>query len=225
MRGDDLLRYTPSSKQTEATIFPDMHQKNNGQPYSIENLRNGDRDAFEALVDEYSPKLHRLALRMLGDPYEAEDILQETFLKAYKNIGQFQERSKIGTWLYRIAANEALMRLRKKQPDVVPIDEPIEMPNGHLISRQLKDWCCLPESEFMTGEAQDSLDVAVAELSPALRSTFVLRDLHGLSTRESAEILDVSEAAIKTRLLRARMQLRDSLSSYFEHRVEVVRDE
>lgn len=77
----------------------------------------------------------------------------------------------------------------------------------------------------MTGEAQDSLDVAVAELSPALRSTFVLRDLHGLSTRESAEILDVSEAAIKTRLLRARMQLRDSLSSYFEHRVEVVRDE
>ena len=202
-----------------------MHPMNNEQSYSIEDLRTGDRDAFEALVDEFSPKLHRLALRMLGDPFEAEDILQETFLKAYKNIGQFQGRSKIGTWLYRIAANEALMRLRKNQPDIVAIDEPFEMPDGHLISKELKDWCCLPESEFMSGEAQDKLDAAIAELSPALRSTFVLRDLHGLSTRESAEILDVSESAIKTRLLRARLQLRDSLSSYFENRAEVIRDE
>lgn len=191
----------------------------------MEDLRSGDRDAFEALVDEYSPKLHRLASRMMGDPFEAEDILQETFLKAYKNIGQFQGRSKIGTWLYRIAANEALMRLRKYQPDIVTIDEPVEMLDGHLISREIKDWCCLPESEFMTGEAQLKLDAAISELSPTLRSTFVLRDLHGLSTRESAEILDVSESAIKTRLLRARLQLRDSLSSYFENRVEVVRDE
>ena len=202
-----------------------MHPMNNEQSYSIEDLRTGDRDAFEALVDEFSPKLHRLALRMLGDPFEAEDILQETFLKAYKNIGQFQGRSKIGTWLYRIAANEALMRLRKNQPDIVAIDEPLEMPDGHLITRELKDWCCLPESEFMSGESQDKLDTAITELSPALRSTFVLRDLHGLSTRESAEILDVSESAIKTRLLRARLQLRDSLSSYFENRAEVVRDE
>jgi RNA polymerase sigma-70 factor (ECF subfamily) len=201
-----------------------MHQMIENTHYSLEDLQSGDRDAFEAIVDEYSPKLHRLALRMLGDPFEAEDVLQETFLKAYKNIGQFEGRSQFGTWLYRIAANEALMRLRKNAPDMVAIDEPIELPDGNLVTRELKDWCCLPEAEFMTGEAQSKLDSAIAELSPALRSTFVLRDLQGLSTRESAEILNISEAAIKTRLLRARLQLRDSLSTYFESRVEGMRN-
>jgi RNA polymerase sigma-70 factor (ECF subfamily) len=202
-----------------------MHQNNNDKSYSIKDLRSGSRDAFAALVDDFSPKLHRLALRMLNDPYEAEDVLQETFLKAFKNIDRFEGRSSIGTWLYRIATNEALMRLRKYHPDMVTIDEPIEAPDGHLITRELKDWCCLPEKEFMSNEAQTRLDHAIEELSPALRSTFILRDLHGLSTRESAEILDVSEAAIKTRLLRARLQLRDSLSTYFENRVVEIADE
>jgi RNA polymerase sigma-70 factor (ECF subfamily) len=202
-----------------------MHQKNIGTTYTIEDLQSGNRDAFAALVNDFSPKLHRLALRMLNDPYEAEDILQETFLKAFKNIDRFEGRSSIGTWLYRIATNEALMRLRKVQPDLVAIDEPVEMPDGHLITRELKDWCCIPESEFMTNEAQSKLDNAIADLSPALRSTFILRDLHGLSTRESAEIIGVSEAAIKTRLLRARLQLRDSLSTYFENRVVEIADE
>lgn len=201
-----------------------MHQNNTEELYSIEALQQGDRDAFTALVDEFSPKLHRLAVRMLGDPFEAEDVLQETFIKAYKNIGQFKGEAKIGTWLYRIATNEALMRLRKVHPAMVAIDEPIEMPDGHLISREIKDWCCLPEAEFMTAEAQDKLDAAISNLSPVLRSTFILRDLHGMSTRETAEILEASEAAIKTRLLRARLELRDSLSNYFEGRVEVMRN-
>ena len=191
----------------------------------IEKLKQGDREAFTTLVDEYSPKLYRLALRMLNDPYEAEDVLQETFINAYKGMAKFKGQAAISTWLYRIATNEALMRLRKKQPEYVAIDEPIEMPDGKLITRDVKDWCCLPEAEFMTGEAQEKLDQAVAELSPALRSTFILRDLQGLSTRESAEILEVSEAAIKTRLLRARLQLRDSLSNYFEERVGALEDE
>jgi RNA polymerase sigma-70 factor (ECF subfamily) len=202
-----------------------MHPNIQDSESFVEKLKQGDREAFSTLVDEYSPKLYRLALRMLNDPYEAEDILQETFIKAYKGIGQFKGQSAISTWLYRIATNEALMYLRKNRPDFVAIDEPIEMPDGHLITRDIKDWCCLPESEFMTGEAQTKLDEAVADLSPALRSTFILRDLQGLSTRESAEILEVSEAAIKTRLLRARLQLRDRLSTYFEERVGALEDE
>lgn len=202
-----------------------MHPNNDQKQYSLKDLQDGDRDAFAALVDEYSPKLHRLALRMMNDPHEAEDILQETFLKAYQNLDRFEGRSSIGTWLYRITTNEALMRLRKFRPDMVAIDEPVEMPDGHVVTRELKDWCCLPESEFMTNEAQLKLDKAVVELSPALRSTFILRDMHGLSTRESAEILDISEAAVKTRLLRARLQLRDSLSAYFENRVEQLAHE
>jgi RNA polymerase sigma-70 factor (ECF subfamily) len=202
-----------------------MHPIKQDDGKFIGKLKQGDREAFTTLVEEYSPKLYRLALRMSNDPYEAEDILQETFLKAYKGIAKFKGQAAISTWLYRIATNEALMRLRKKQPEYVTIDEPIEMPDGKLITRDIKDWCCLPEAEFMTGEAQEKLDQAVAELSPALRSTFILRDLQGLSTRETAEILEISEAAIKTRLLRARLQLRESLSNYFEERVGALQDE
>ncbi len=186
--------------------------------FSIEELRSGDRQAFAAMVDEYSPKLYRLALRMLGDPHEAEDVLQESFLKAFNAIEQFEGRSKLSTWLYRITSNEALMRLRKKRPTLVSVDEPIQLDMGDTIARQLEDWCCLPEEEFMTGEAMVQLDKAMDDLSPALKAAFVLRDLQGLSTEEAAEALEISESALKTRLSRARLQLRESLSTYFGDR-------
>ena len=187
---------------------------------SIKALKAGDREAFAAMVDAYSPKLYKLALRMLGDPLEAEDILQEAFLKAYRGLENFRGGSKLSTWLYRITANEALMRLRKNELDTVPVDEPLLLEDGAEVPRELKDWCCLPEAELMNAEAQDTLDLAIKTLSPTLRAAFVLRDLHGLSTREAAEILQISEAAIKTRLLRARLQLRETLSSYYSERME-----
>ncbi len=190
------------------------------EPISIKALKNGDREAFAAMVDAYSPKLYKLALRMLGDPLEAEDVLQEAFLKAYRGLENFRGGSKLSTWLYRITANEALMRLRKHELDTVPVDEPLLLDDGAEIPRELKDWCCLPEAELMSAEAQDKLDLAIKSLSPSLRAAFVLRDLHGLSTREAANVLQISEAAIKTRLLRARLQLRESLSSYFSERME-----
>jgi RNA polymerase sigma-70 factor (ECF subfamily) len=190
------------------------------EPISIKALKAGDREAFAVMVDAYSPKLYKLALRMLGDPLEAEDILQEAFLKAYRGLENFRGSSKLSTWLYRITANEALMRLRKHELDTVPVDEPLLLEDGAEIPREFKDWCCLPEAELMSAEAQGTLDIAINSLSPALRATFVLRDLHGLSTREAAEILQISEAAIKTRLLRARLQLREILSSYFSERME-----
>jgi len=192
------------------------------QEIRLDDLRSGDREAFAAMVDIYSPQLYRLALRMLGNPQEAEDVLQETFINAFRHMKQFEGRSQLSTWLYRIAANQALMRLRKHEPDMVSVDEPIELASGDSMPRQLKDWCCLPEAEFMTAEAQAQLDRAIGELSTALRTAFVLRDLQGLSTRETAEILDISESAVKTRLLRARLELRDKLSTYFGERVEAV---
>lgn len=188
--------------------------------FSIEALRSGDRQAFAAMVDEYSPKLYRLALRMLGDPLEAEDVLQESFLKAFNAIDQFEGRSKLSTWLYRITSNEALMRLRKKHPTLVSVDEPIQMDQGDTIPRQLEDWCCLPEEEFMTTEAMLQLDQAMDDLSPALKAAFILRDLQGLSTEEAAEALEISESALKTRLSRARLQLRKSLGAYFGDRAK-----
>ncbi|MFA9401446.1 MAG: RNA polymerase sigma factor [Anaerolineales bacterium] len=190
------------------------------EPISIKALKAGDREAFAAMVDAYSPKLYKLALRMSGDPLEAEEILQEAFLKAYRGLENFRGGSKLSTWLYRITANEALMRHRKHELEKVPIDEPLLLDNGAEIPRELKDWCCLPEAELMSAEAQDTLDIAINSLSPALRAAFVLRDLHGLSTREAADVLQISEAAIKTRLLRARLQLRETLSSYFSERME-----
>lgn len=190
------------------------------EPISIKALKAGDREAFAAMVDAYSPKLYKLALRMSGDPLEAEEILQEAFLKAYRGLENFRGGSKLSTWLYRITANEALMRHRKHELEKVPIDEPLLLDNGAEIPRELKDWCCLPEAELMSAEAQDTLDIAINSLSPALRAAFVLRDLHGLSTREAADVLQISEAAIKTRLLRARLQLRQILSSYFSERME-----
>jgi RNA polymerase sigma-70 factor (ECF subfamily) len=195
------------------------------QDISLNDLKSGDREAFAAMVNAYSPQLYRLALRMLGNPQEAEDVLQETFINAFRHLKQFEGRSQLSTWLYRIAANQALMRLRKNEPEMVSVDEPVQIDNGESMPRQLKDWCCLPESEFMTSEAQAQLDQAIHGLSSALRAAFVLRDLQGLSTRETAEILEISESAVKTRLLRARLELRDKLSAYFGDRLEAIEHE
>ena len=190
----------------------------------LEAIKAGDKRAFAALVDGYSPRLYRLALRMLGDPLEAEDVLQDTFIKAFRNLQSFEGRSKMGTWLYRIAANEALMRLRKREPMIISMDQDIETPEGSELPRQLEDWCCLPEGEFMTAEGQEQLDRAIETLSPALRAAFVLRDLQGLSTKEASEALGISESALKTRLSRARLELREQLTAYFSERVREHQD-
>jgi len=115
------------------------------------------------------------------------------------------------------------MRLRKSHPTFVSVDEDWADPDGNEIPRELEDWCCLPEEEFMSSEVKTQLQLATENLSPALNAVFTLRDLHGLSTLETAGILNISEAAVKTRLLRARLQLRELLSGYFKERVEESR--
>lgn len=186
----------------------------------LQALRRGDRESFAAMVELYSDRLYRLAMRITNNPQEAEDTVQEAFLNAYQGLEGFEGRSSLGTWLYRITTNQALMKLRKRVPETVELDAPIQWPDGGESPRQLKDWCCLPEETFSTQEAQDVLEEAIEELSPALRAAFVLRDLHGRSTKETAEILDISQSAVKTRLMRARMQLRDGISEYFSEFVE-----
>jgi RNA polymerase sigma-70 factor (ECF subfamily) len=185
----------------------------------LQALRRGDQQAFAKLVEEHSPSVYQLALRMLHDPQEAEDVLQETFLNAFRALPRFEGRAALSTWLYRIATNQALMRLRRKRPQEVSLEEPWPSDDGDF-PRQFVDWCCLPEKEFMTEEVRAELRRGVEGLSPALRSVFVLRDLHGLSTRETAEVLGISESAVKTRLLRARLQLREHLSDYFADRIK-----
>jgi len=185
----------------------------------LNKLQSGDPLAFAQFVEENQGQVYNLALRMLSDPQEAEDVLQETFLNAYKALPEFQGRSSLSTWLYRIASNASLMRLRKKRPDTVSVDEPLTLDAGDSIPRQLVDWSNLPEDELLSGEARHMMDAAVSELPDPLRIVFVLRDLQGLSTTETGEVLGLSEGAVKTRLHRARLKLREELSSYFAERM------
>ena len=188
--------------------------------YSLDALRDGDRAEFARIVEEYSPMVYRLGLKMLNNPQDAEDILQETFIKAYKHIHSFDGRSSVSTWLYRIATNEALMSLRKKRPDTISFDMPSIYESEPQEPLQIVDWCCLPEDEYLTAEGRLRLDLAAERLPESLRIVFVLRDIEGLSTRETAEVLNISEMAVKTRLSRARLRLREDLSKYYGKLVE-----
>lgn len=183
--------------------------------FSLDALHAGDPMEFSRLLDAYSSKIYRLAIKMLNQQQDAEDVLQETFLKAYRGIKSFDGRSKISTWLFRIATNEALMIIRKKHPDTVSIDEPVETEEGELEPIQIIDWCCLPEEELLSEETRQKLDTAVQKLPERLKVVFILRDINDLSTHETAEVLGLSDTAVKTRLSRARLRLREELSLYF----------
>jgi RNA polymerase sigma-70 factor (ECF subfamily) len=186
--------------------------------FSLEALQAGDTEEFSRLVEAYSSKIYRLATKMLNQQQDAEDVLQETFLKAYRGLKSFDGRSKISTWLFRIATNEALMVIRRKHPDVVSIDEPIENEEGEQEPVQIVDWCCLPENELLSEETKEKLDAAIQKLPERLRLVFLLRDINDLSTHEAAEVLGLSDTAVKTRLSRARLRLREELSLYFGER-------
>jgi len=187
---------------------------------SLEALIAGDRAEFARLVDEYSSPIYRLGLRMLGNPQDAEDVLQNTFIKALTNIQQFEGRSSIATWLYRIASNEALMLLRKKKPEVNLDDVEGGDDDEDLRPSQFVDWSALPEDELLSGEGKNFLDEAIEQLPESMRIVFLLRDVEGLSIRETAEALSLTETNVKTRLLRARMFLREKLSVYHGERLE-----
>ncbi len=187
---------------------------------SIEALQSGDRSEFARLVDAYSPQIYRLALKMLGQPQDAEDVLQNTFIKALQHLPKFEGRSSLSTWLYRIAANEALMMIRKRRPETALTDlAPEDSETGDDTPVNLTDWCCLPEEEFLNAEARLHLDQAVQRLPGTLRIVFLLRDIEGLSIEETGQALRLSETAVKTRLLRARLRLREDLSKYYGERV------
>jgi RNA polymerase sigma-70 factor, ECF subfamily len=186
--------------------------------FDLEALRKGDRTEFARLVDATSGMIYRLGLKMLNDPQDAEDVLQETYLKALRALPTFEGRSSLGTWLHRIAVNEALMILRKRKP-AVSIDEEQSDDESPGEPLQIQDFSQLPERELLSNETQRFLDDAVWRLSPGLRAVFVLRDIEGLSIKETADALKLSEMNVKTRLLRARLKLREELSGYFSERL------
>jgi RNA polymerase sigma-70 factor (ECF subfamily) len=181
----------------------------------VARIQAGDKAACAECIEKHSPGVYRLALRLMQHEADAEDVVQETFLSAFKAIDDFQGRSQLSTWLYRIAYNTAMMRLRKHQPETVSVEETETADDGSLVPTQLFDWCCLPESDFETNETRARLEQAIRELPEKLRVVFVLRELEGLSTDETAKALDISIETVKTRLHRARLWLRERLSTHF----------
>jgi RNA polymerase sigma-70 factor (ECF subfamily) len=186
---------------------------------SLEALVAGDRAEFARLVDAYSSPIYRLGLRMLGNPQDAEDVLQNTFLNVLTHITEFEARSSLATWLYRIAANEALMLLRKKKPEVNLDDFETDEETEDLLPTRFVDWSALPEDRLLSGEGKQALDRAIQTLPESMRLVFLLRDIEGLSIKETAEALNLTETNVKTRLLRARLFLREQLSAYYGERL------
>jgi len=186
---------------------------------SLEALIAGDRAEFARLVDTYSSPIYRLGLRMLGTPQDAEDVLQNTFLNVFTHLSTFEGRSSLSTWLYRIAANEALMLIRKKKPEVNVDDVQAGENDEDLLPTQFVDWSALPEDELLSGEGKKFLDSAIQTLPESMRIVFLLRDVEGLSIKETADALNLTETNVKTRLLRARMFLREQLSAYYGERM------
>jgi RNA polymerase sigma-70 factor (ECF subfamily) len=190
------------------------------EPLNLKKLQTGDPEELTKMVQQYSDPIYRVALRMLNNQSEAEDVLQETFIKALRSLEKFEGRSTLSTWLYRIAVNESLMMIRKQKPEVsVVFDEPGDEENEGISVSQIVDWCCLPESEFLTHETRSVLNDAIQKLPENLRTVFILRDIEGLSIIETAQALELTETNVKTRLLRARMKLREELSVYFGERL------
>jgi RNA polymerase sigma-70 factor, ECF subfamily len=184
----------------------------------MERVRAGDKAACAECIERHSPGVYRVVLRLTHDEAEAEDIVQDTFLQAFKAIDTFDERSSIMTWLYRIAYNAFLMRRRQDHGHDFSIDESLQEDGALPVPEQLFDWCCLPERDFQDNEVRGELERAITELPESLRAVFVLRELEGLSTQDCAATLQISPDLVKQRLHRARLWLRERLSAYFTER-------
>lgn len=186
----------------------------------VESAKQGDPDAFPQLVKKYSRRILRVGRNITNNDEDAEDVLQETFLKAYTHLDGFQGNSKFYTWLVRIAMNEALMKLRKRKGDkVVSLDEQLDT-GEDTVTREIAVWEGNPEDRYSQEEIRDILDKTVASLPEAFRTVFMLRDVEELSTEETAEVLNLSIPAVKSRLLRARLQLREKLTRQFKRKGE-----
>jgi RNA polymerase sigma-70 factor (ECF subfamily) len=181
----------------------------------VVRAKAGDTNAFGELVERNEGKVYGLCLKMLGNTEDAEDCLQGAFIKALKAMPGFRQEARFSTWLYRIAYNECVTRIRKRKIDTVPIDRLVEFGEGN-VDYELADWTNDPRADVMNNELGNVLVQHLSELDPASRAVFLLRDVHGISTGATAETLDLTVPAVKSRLHRARLFLREKLTDYFE---------
>ena len=183
----------------------------------VRQAKNGDVSAFEQLVERYDRKLFRIAQHVTHNREDAQDAVQEAFLKVFQHLGEFREESQFSTWLIRITVNQSLMKLRRQRSKMreVSLEVDFQASEEHGHPFEIADWAPNPEDLYKASEFRAILTTALEELAPILRTVFVLRDIEGLSIVETAEVLELSTAAVKARLWRARLQLRERLAKYF----------
>jgi RNA polymerase sigma-70 factor, ECF subfamily len=189
----------------------------------VHATKNGDVTAFEELVKRYDRKLLRIAQSITHNREDSQDAVQEAFLKAYQNLSAFLEEAKFSTWLFRITVNQSLMKLRKQRTTKeVSLDEDFHV-DGDALPKEVTDWAPNPEQLYWASELRDILIKCLQKLSPILRTVFMLRDIEGLTIDQTVEVLNVSQTAVKARLLRARLLLRENLTKYFSKQTHLAR--
>jgi RNA polymerase sigma-70 factor (ECF subfamily) len=205
---------TTNSTQSEVTT------KANDDLKLVHACKNGDVGAFEQLVKRYDRKLLRIAQSVTHNTEDSQDVVQEAFLKAFQHLSDFREDSQFSTWLIRITVNQALMKLRKQRATKeLSLDEDFQS-EGNSLPIEVTDWAPNPEQLYWASELREILITTLEGLRPILQRVFVLRDIEGLTIEETAEVLNLSQAAVKARLWRVRLQLRERLSKFFSMRPE-----
>jgi RNA polymerase sigma-70 factor, ECF subfamily len=187
----------------------------------VARARSKDFAAFEELVDRYEDKIFRLAFRFVRNETEAKEIVQDTFLLVWRKLDTFKGDSQFGSWLYRVATNTALMRLRaqRRHPEISTEELPIDyLDNYGQLPAAGENWAKRPDDELQSDELRRRIQKAVDELPEIYRTVFIIRDVEGLSTEETAEVLEISIPTVKTRLHRARLALRDAITRYFDQK-------
>ncbi len=179
----------------------------------------GDTRAFDELVRRYQDKVYRLSFKILRHEDDAAEALQDAFMSAFRGIKNFKVESTFSTWLYRIATNAALMKYRKRRDGHVSLEQS-QSGDDDTEALQLPDWTTQPLKDLLDAETREVMEEGVGRLPDELRTVFVLRDVDELSNAEVAEILDLSVAAVKSRLHRARIMLRDRLNRYFADKLK-----
>jgi RNA polymerase sigma-70 factor, ECF subfamily len=184
----------------------------------VRAAQGGENRAFDELVRRYQDKVYRLSYKILRHEDDAAEALQDAFLSAYRGLGNFKAESTFSTWLYRIATNASLMKYRKRRDGHVSLDQP-QGAGDEGEPLQLADWSAQPPEDLLTAETRQVMQEGIQRLPEELRTVFVLRDIEELSNAQVAEVLDLSVAAVKSRLHRGRIQLRERLNRYFNDRM------
>jgi RNA polymerase sigma-70 factor (ECF subfamily) len=208
------LDHSKQKKQSDAAA---LSAATEDELLLIQRICEGDKQGFYQLVRPYERSIYRAAFSILRNEQDAEDVAQEAVLKALTHLKSFRRESKFSTWLIQITMNEARIRLRKDHRYLYDsLDEGMNSQEGDYIPRDFADWREIPSEQLEQQRLRDALQKAIAGLAPKYQEVFIMRDVENESIEDTAKALGITKASVKTRLLRARLQMRDALAPGFD---------